>query len=194
MNIRKIREYFDLKAESWDEGIRRSDEIIGIILDNAKVSAGCDVLDVACGTGVLIPDYLKRNAGSVTAVDISPKMAEIAAGKFPDQRVKVICADAVAFDYGRLFDSIIIYNGFPHFVDKEKTIERLSGFLKPGGILTVAHGMSRQKLMERHGSVPDEVSSELPEAARLAELFSRYLQVTAVISNEKMYQVAGKRK
>lgn len=43
----------------WDAGMVRSDEKIGRILDNAKVTAGSRVLDIACGTGVLIGDYLR---------------------------------------------------------------------------------------------------------------------------------------
>ena len=53
----------------------RSAAIIGKILDGAGVAAGKDVLDVACGTGVLFPDYLQRQVGSLTAIDISPEMA-----------------------------------------------------------------------------------------------------------------------
>lgn len=193
MDRKKIIEYFDEKAALWDAGLVRSDEIIGIILDNAGVSCGKDVLDVACGTGVLIPDYLKREVASVTAIDISPRMAEIAAEKFTDKRIRVICGDAIMTDYGRRFDNIVIYNGFPHFTDPQKTIENLAEFLKPGGILTVAHGMSRERLMQRHSSVPSEISRELPEATELAELFGRYLTVTTVISNERMYQVAGRK-
>ncbi|MBR0138638.1 MAG: class I SAM-dependent methyltransferase [Erysipelotrichaceae bacterium] len=193
MDRKKIIEYFDRKAAEWDAGLERSDEIIGIILDNAGVSCGKDVMDVACGTGVLIPDYLKRDVASVTAIDISPRMAEIAAEKFTDKRVRVICGDAIMTDYGRRFDNIVIYNGFPHFTDPQKTIENLAEFLKPGGILTVAHGMSRERLMQRHSSVPSEISCELPEAEALAELFGRYLTVTPVISNERMYQVAGRK-
>ena len=63
--------FFDERAGEWDAGMVRSDEKIGCILDNAKVTAGSRVLDIACGTGVLIGDYLRRNVESVTAVDIS---------------------------------------------------------------------------------------------------------------------------
>jgi demethylmenaquinone methyltransferase/2-methoxy-6-polyprenyl-1,4-benzoquinol methylase len=34
----------------------KSDVIIGKILDNVEVGAGMDILDVACGTGVMF-DY-----------------------------------------------------------------------------------------------------------------------------------------
>ena len=45
--------FFDERAGEWDAGMVRSDEKIGRILDNAKVTAGSRVLDIACGTGVL---------------------------------------------------------------------------------------------------------------------------------------------
>ena len=68
----EVIEFFDRCAPYWNEDMVRSDEIIDKILDNAGVKAGSRVLDVACGTGVLIPDYLKREVASVTGVDISP--------------------------------------------------------------------------------------------------------------------------
>lgn len=48
------------------------------------------VLDVACGTGVLIPDYLERGAAQVTAIDIAPEMVRIAREKFPQENVTVL--------------------------------------------------------------------------------------------------------
>ena len=85
--------FFDRCAPSWDSELIRDDEIIKKILDNGGVKEGADVLDVACGTGVLFPDYLSRGVGSVTGIDISPEMAKIAAGKFPADKVNVICGD-----------------------------------------------------------------------------------------------------
>ena len=86
--------FFDERAGGWDAGMLRSDEKIGRILDNAKVTTGSRVLDIACGTGVLIGDYLRRNVESVTAVDISPEMIRIAREKFPQENVTVLCGDA----------------------------------------------------------------------------------------------------
>ena len=134
--------FFDRLAPDWDAEMIRSDEIINAILDNAGVSSGKDILDVATGTGVLIPYYLMRKVASVTAIDISPKMCGICADKFSgDERVKVICGDAETEEFGKLFDCIVVYNAFPHFPDPEGLISRLASLLKPRGILTVAHGM-----------------------------------------------------
>ena len=82
MNKQDVIAFFDRLAPQWDADMIRSDSIIHQILDNAGIRSGIHVLDVACGTGVLFPDYLARRVASRTAIDISPEMAKIAQGKF----------------------------------------------------------------------------------------------------------------
>ena len=81
MNKQDVITFFDYCASSWDARMIRNESVINTILDHGGVSTGCTVLDVACGTGVLFPDYLQRNVKSVTAVDISPEMTWIASRK-----------------------------------------------------------------------------------------------------------------
>ena len=69
--------------------------------------------------------------------------------------------------------------------------DRLASLLKPGGTLTVAHGMSREKLEEHHSGSAHAVSHHLMPAEQLAEIFGEVLRVTAVVDSETMYQVAG---
>ena len=193
MDKQSVIEFFDRLAPQWDEEMIRSDEIIGIILDNAGVEEGKDILDVACGTGVLIPDYLERNAASVTAIDISPKMAELAKKKFPQEKVEIVCGDVEETAFDRQFDCIVVYNAFPHFPNPERLIARLTTLLKPGGIVTVAHGMSREKIDGHHSGMASKVSRGLMSAEDLAAIFSKGLTVTTITSDERMYQVVGKK-
>lgn len=192
MNQQDVIQFFDRLAPQWDADMIRSDAIIASILDTAGVTADKDVLDVACGTGVLFPDYLARNVASVTAVDISPEMVKIAAQKFPGQ-VDVVCGDVQTVDFGKKFDCIVIYNAFPHFPDPAGLITTLSSMLKPGGTLTVAHGMSRAAIDHHHEGSASKVSVGLMHEDALAELFSQHLTVTAKISNDHMYQVTGQK-
>jgi len=184
--------FFDSWAPGWDAGMVCDDRVIDTILDNAGVHAHSKVLDVACGTGVLIPYYLGRDVSSVTGVDISPGMIGIARSKFRDPRVELFCADAETGNFGTGFDSIVIYNAFPHFQDPEGLLRNLVSMLGPGGILTVAHGMSRERINSHHSGNASRISAGLPEASDLTALFARHLDVFAVISDERMYQVCGR--
>ena len=191
MHKEDIIQFFDRLAPQWDADMIRSDEIIAKIMDGAGIRAGVDVLDVACGTGVLFPDYLARQVASVTAVDISPEMVKIAAAKYPGENITVLCADVEALEAGRQFDCIMVYNAFPHFPDPENLIRTLTTHLKSGGKLTVAHGMSRAEIDRRHQGGASKVSRGLMHEDELAAIFAKYLTVTAKISNDRMYQVTG---
>ncbi len=193
IDSKEVLAFFDRLAPDWDAEMIRSDEIIAAILDKAEVSAGKDVLDVATGTGVLIGDYLARGVASVTGIDISPNMARIAQGKYPQENVKILCGDVERTDFDRFFDCIVVYNAFPHFPDPARLIAHLASLLKPGGTLTVAHGMSREKIDAHHHGAASRVSNGLMPAEELSAIFAAHLTVTAVISDDRMYQVVGKK-
>ena len=189
-----VIEFFDDHAASWDADLIRHDDRINKILDNGGVRQGVSVLDVACGTGVLFPDYIKRNVASVTGVDISPEMVKIASGKFPQENIKVICADVEKAEFDSPFDVVMVYNAFPHFPEPEKLIKSLSEKLKVGGRLSVAHGMSRQQIDSHHSGSAHAVSMGLMHENDLAKLFEPYFDVDVIISNDEMYQVSGTKK
>ena len=193
MDKKDIAAFFDRCAPGWDADMVRSDEIIGAIMLGGGIREGIHVLDVACGTGVVIPDYLKRNVASVTAVDISPDMVKIARAKFPQENVTVLCGDIEEVQLARKFDCIMVYNAFPHFPDPEKLIDTLSGLLAPGGTLTVAHGMSRAAIDRHHEGRASKVSIGLMHEDALVAIFKKHLTVTVKISDDQMYQVTGKK-
>ena len=191
MEKKTVAEFFDRCAPWWDDDMIRNEESIAAILNNGGIREGVDVLDVACGTGVLFPDYLKRGVSSVTGIDISPEMAKRAAAKFPE--VKVICGDVEQVEFDRQFDCVMVYNAFPHFSDPKKLIATLAGLVKPGGKLSVAHGMSRAALTDHHKRA-SAVSIDLIHEKELAAIFSKWFDVDVVISTDRMYQVCGVRR
>ena len=192
MDKKTIAAFFDRCAPWWDADMIRNEELIAAILNNGGIRPGVDVLDVACGTGVLFPDYINRGAASVTGIDISPEMVRIAAAKFP--QVQVICGDVEQTAFDRQFDCVMVYNAFPHFPDPEKLIEILAGLVKPGGKLSVAHSMSRAALTQHHAGRAGAVSIDLIHEQELAAIFSRWFDVDVIISTDRMYQVAGVRR
>ena len=191
MDKKDIREYFDRLAPQWDDSLVRNERVIAEILDNARIISGVRVLDVACGTGVLVGDYLARGAARVTGIDLSPVMIETARAKFADPRVEFVCGDVEQTAFDTAFDRVVVYNAFPHFPQPAALVEALAKLLPAGGVLTVAHGMSREALNRHHSGSARSVSLGLLHEDELAALFAPWFDVTVKISNEQMYQVAG---
>ncbi len=188
MDKKKIAEFFDAFAPSWDATMEVREAVIRDILSLSQVSENTRVLDIACGTGVLFPFYDKLGA-TVVGADISEEMVRIAKSKFPQK--EIICVDAESYDFEKRFDVIMIHNAFPHFSDGDKLIEHLSSFLEKGGRLTVAHSMSEAELESCHSGAAKDVSLSLPSKEKLTAVMRPYLDVDVAISDERMYIVSG---
>lgn len=192
MNKSDVIEFFDRYAAQWDADQIPKDAIINRILDNANIGGNLDVLDVACGTGVLFPFYLERKVRSVTGIDISHEMAKLAAQKHAGiENIKVICGDVEETRFDKQFDSVMVYNAFPHFPDPERLIATLASLLKTGGRLTIAHSASREQIDNHHSGSASKVSNGLMHADQLKLLFEPFFDVDILISNQEMYQVSG---
>lgn len=191
MDKQQVVEFFDRMAPGWDAGTVGNDDIINTILDYAGISEGVSVLDVGCGTGVLVPYYLARNAAKITAVDISEKMIGIAREKFSDPKVSFVCADAETMCFEKEFDSCVVYNAFPHFPDPSALVKNLSACIKTGGILTIAHGHSREQIDRHHREHADLVSVRLMDDDALSALLAPYFNVVVTVSDDHMQQIVG---
>lgn len=193
MKKQDVIDFFDRMAPQWDAELIRHDDIIGKILDGAGVKPSVKVLDVACGTGVLIPDYLERDVESVTGVDIAPEMVRIASEKFPQENVRFLCGDVEELALENRYDVIMVYNAFPHFPEPERLVRNLSGLLAPGGRLTIAHGQSRAAIDNHHKGRASKVSCGLISEHVLAAMMRKYLRLEVKISDDRMYQVTGQK-
>ena len=191
MKQEDVIRFFDRRASTWDSNMFRSEAVIRAILDNADVCEGADILDVACGTGVLFPDYLARGVRSMTAIDISPEMVKIAQTKYP--QIRVLCGDAETYVFPQKYDVIMIYNAFPHFPEPARVIYRLAQYIKLGGRFSIAHGMSRERLALHHAGQARSVSIELPDTEELAGMLVPWFDVKTVISDDNMFQIVGTR-
>ena len=193
MNKAEVQAYFDQQAPEWDARMVRCTQKINAILAAAAVGPGTRVLDVACGTGVLFEDYLAHGVAEVVGVDISPEMVRIARRKYPQSHVSVLCADVEEIGFAQPFDSVVVYNAFPHFTNPARLVAHLAGLLAPGGNLCIAHGMSRQALLRHHEGRPSAVSQPLPELQQVTALLHPYFRVSTAVSDEEKFIAAGVR-
>ena len=185
--------FFDRAASEWDARMVTDDRKIEYILDQAGVCADSVVLDVACGTGVLFPYYLRRNPARVIAVDISPEMARIAAQKAEGTVIEVLCGDIETLSPETLCDCCVVYNAFPHFEDPSRLIARLARWIRPGGRITVAHSMSLDALHRHHAGRAEHVSRPMLSPQELAALLAPWFSVDTALADEEKYVVSGVR-
>lgn len=191
VDIRETARFFDSRAERWDE-MPHDPVLVNRILDKALPSGTRKVLDVACGTGVLFPFFHERGITDITAVDVSQGMINVARRKSGDcGSLKLICADAATYPFEGRYDSIIIYNAFPHFPDPETLISNLVLRLEKGGLLSIAHSAGREELNAFHKEHASPISFPLPPAEEVASLLEKHLTVRHVISEEHLYQVVA---
>jgi magnesium-protoporphyrin O-methyltransferase len=153
----EIETYFDRTAvEAWSR--LTSNAPVGRIRRTVRVGreqmrrrllswlpedlSGCRVLDAGCGTGALAVEAARRGA-RVVAVDLSPRLIEIARERLPDDvgsgrlelRVGDMCdPDLGMFDFVVAMDSLIHY-GAP---DAVAALARLSGRVRRSILLTFA--------------------------------------------------------
>lgn len=110
-----------------------------IVADAAGLKKGQDVLDVACGTGVLAIAALNRvgNEGSVTGIDPNEEMLAVARRKNTDIEWRTGRAEQLPFE-DATFDAVVSQFGFMFFEDRAQALREMMRVLRPGGRLAVA--------------------------------------------------------
>lgn len=173
----KKRDFFNDRAKVWDEITVHKLEKVQYIVEQLGIRGGDRILDVGTGTGILIPFYEKHLVdGKVVAVDYSEKMIEVAHSKFPEKNhplISFLVSDVYELEYDSVFDLVVCYSCFPHFVDKPLAVEILSKALKKGGRLAVAHSDSAKKINGVHMSGGVEIGNDfLPSMKQLKQLMN----------------------
>lgn len=98
-----------------------------------------EVLDVACGTGVLTKMAATSvlPGGRVVGVDLNPGMLAVARRK--DAPIEWCEAPAESLPYGaRTFDAVVSQFGLMFFSDQRRALAEMWKVLRPGGRLVVA--------------------------------------------------------
>jgi ubiquinone/menaquinone biosynthesis C-methylase UbiE len=98
------------------------------------------VLDVGCGAAEPIAKYFIDKGYSLTGVDFSSPMIELAKARYPDQ--SWIVQDMRYMDLGQQYDGIISWHSFFHLKkdDQRDTLRVFARHLKRGGPLMLTVG------------------------------------------------------
>ena len=108
-------------------------------IDAASLSPSDDVLDVACGTGVVAREASARvdSGGSVTGLDRNTDMLTVAARVTPAITWREGMAEDLPFK-DESFDAVVSQFGLMFFEDQVKALKEMHRVLRPDGRLVVA--------------------------------------------------------
>ncbi len=109
------------------------------VANAVHITAGQNVLDVACGTGALAREAWARvgRGGAVTGLDVNEGMLAVAKTKAPEITWQSGAAEALPFDDNQ-FDAVISQFGLMFFEDRAMALREMWRVLRPGGHLAVA--------------------------------------------------------
>ncbi len=195
-----LRDYFDSIADQWD-GWMDMARINGRIMDGLlhfDVRKQETVLDVGCGTGNLTRKLLEvlDDSGRVTAIDVSPRMVELAREKNPDSRADFLVADvsSLPFEDG-LLDRVFCFSMWPHVADPKVALQEIKRILKPGGVLHIWHIDSRQTINHVHANAGEAVQKDvLVPASELAELVRQIgFDIEEIVDSDNEYLISAEK-
>lgn len=130
----------------WAKNYDRSINSYAFKLTNSKITTilnpkpGSSILDVGCGSGILIKKLLSLNRNlKLQGIDITPKMAEVARSKFKhNSSVKITLGSVVKMPFkDSSFDHVTCASSFHHHPDPVLSIKEMVRVLKPGGKLLI---------------------------------------------------------
>ena len=170
----KQKDFFNEKAGVWDAITIHDLNKVQYIIDLQEIHGRDKILDVGTGTGILIPFYEHYlNNGSVTAVDYSETMIQVARSKYPETDhplISFLIADVYDLQYDQEFDLVVCYSCFPHFVDQPLALQILAQTLKTGGRLVIAHSESAEKINGVQMNAGAEIKNDyLPRMPQLKQ-------------------------
>jgi ubiquinone/menaquinone biosynthesis C-methylase UbiE len=105
----------------------------------AKIRAGQQVLDVACGTGLLTREVASRVApgGAVVGLDLNPGMLAVAERLAPSIEWHEGAAESLPFP-DESFDAVVSQFGLMFFGDRRRAIREMLRVLRAGGRMAIA--------------------------------------------------------
>ncbi len=190
--MNEIADYFDDLADRWEAELCHTSPVQGAVARMAGIQEGSRVLDLGCGTGVMAPFYLRAGAEQVVALDLAPRMIEIAQKKFAhEDALSFQCCDALEYRDEQGFDAVVIYNAYPHFPHKSALAAHVRELLRPEGRFIVAHGMGKDALNAHHAGMSQALTADLGPAEVEVEAWRSYFDIDALVDTPLFYCFSG---
>ena len=192
-NQTQMKNFFDELAKTWDsrqKEISPRDELIkSLPIDNNDL-----VLDLACGTGIVSNLIYQKTNRQVIGLDISSEMISRAKAKYSEDIAKYFVGDFYDFKYEERFNTIVVFDAYPHFTDKNKFIAACRNNLKNKGYLCILHDLGREELAHHHAGRVMQYSLDLLSPLEEYEYFKEEYDLIASYEDETRYLLIMRKK
>ncbi|MEB3231457.1 MAG: class I SAM-dependent methyltransferase [Leptolyngbyaceae bacterium] len=184
IHSRTIKTY-ELHARNWDEQrakvLFEKDWLDRFI---AYLPAGGAVLDIGCGAGIPISQYLLSKGFKLTGVDASATMIGLSRSRFPEG--KWIVMDMRSLSLPQKFDGIIGWDSFFHLdMDEQRvTLSSFCRYLNVGGTLLLTIGDKAGEVLGMVDGQQVYHSSLDPMEYKEMLIFAGFLEVTTVLGDK----------
>lgn len=148
----RTRDIYERNALRFDrERARSLFERVWLERFASRLPPGGRVLDVGCGSGEPIADWLIGNGFALTGMDFAAPMLDLCRARFPAARW--VLADMRTLDLGETFDGILAWHSFFHLTpaEQEATLHRFSAHLALGGVVMTTVGPRAAEAVGRVG-------------------------------------------
>jgi len=201
------KDFFNERAEHWMDMWYRNpstgeytkfDKEFMRLFSMIPIRKGDSVLDVGCGSGVLVPHILKMISqnGRLYELDYADNMIRVNRKLHPDKRIGFFTADVLNMPLEPDTCNVIIcFSCFPHIDNKDGAMTAMAKVLKRGGWLAVAHFDSSDDINRLHKKSASVVMHDkLPDADEMRIFFrSAGLRIKNFIDEQGFYLVLGQR-
>lgn len=192
MSRSDIEQFFDALSAHWDDKADDDLSRVRTLFEPIGIQRGEAVLDLACGTGVVTGLLHELSEAPVHGLDIAPGMIEKAKAKYEGKAYASFEVGDFSEYQGGRYDVIVIYNAYPHFVDRELFIAALKNHLNPGGRFAVVHSLGRERLRSHHDGLGPAISRNLFPVEEEAKAFEKEFDVLVADEGPDFYRIIGR--
>ena len=153
--LEKMGDFFNARLDGYEDHqmntIESAEEFYPYTAQNLPDKAGAHILDLGCGTGLELDEYLRINpTARVTGIDLAAGMLEALRSKFSDKDIVLINGSYLDVPFGENeYDAAVSVESLHHFTKEEKIplYSKLRKALKPEGyfILTDYFALSDEE-------------------------------------------------
>lgn len=155
--LEEMASFFENRLAGYDEHmlteIEGAAEFYRFTAEQLPSAERCAVLDLGCGTGLELEEYLALNPSAViTGIDLSKGMLSALRNKFSGRALHLICGSYFEVPFGDdRFDAAVSVESLHHFSAGQKLslYQKLFNALKAGGYFILTDYFAESEALER---------------------------------------------